>query len=368
MLQRKKVMKRAVQRLLTGGGAPVPPIARFNNWRRGFGAWSYIYYGLGEDADVREFLPDITMRDMTALNDGMGKHILTNKLVFERAIGTLAPVPPVLAALGRGSLVPLGTPALRDAEDLVAYCRTVGPLILKPIDGKKGRGVRRLSFDDDGTGGRTALRLNDTEVDVSRLRATLAGLDAYLVVAFAQQAPYASAIFPDATNTIRVVTMLDPTSGEAFVAASEHRFGTKRSAPTDNFSGGGVIGGLDPVTGRLGPVRWAVGSTLMRSGTHPETGAPIEGVTVPGWQEAKAMVLRVAEDVPSAPYVGWDVLITPGGAVLIEGNAGPSLHSQMSGFPYLRDPRVRAFVEHHGVWRDRPRARRRVARVRPASP
>ncbi len=371
MLERKKVVKRALNRLLKKETAPIPLGALLNNWRHGFGGWSYLYYELDKHGRYDDYLPDITMRDMTALNTGSGKMVLSNKLLFERVVGRLMRVPPVLAMLGRGTLVPLASPELRTGEDLAEHCRTVGPLILKPIDGMKGRGVLRLSAGrttgaDPAAGANAdvegdALFLDGKEIALFDLAQTLSTLDNYLVVTFAQQAEYARALYPDSANTMRLVTMIDPANDRPFIAASQHRIGTAASAPTDNASRGGVICRVDPETGRLGQGTQDVGTGVIRCSVHPETGAPIEGVEVEGWDQATESVLRVAEALPFAPYVGWDVLMSDDGPVLIEGNAGPSMHCQMH-FPYLLDERVRRFVEHHGVWHDRSRRGASTAR------
>lgn len=370
MRHRSKVVRSALRRLAGGGSAPVPLLKLLNTWRRGFGGWSYIYYELGKHGRFDDYLPDITMRDMIALNTGSGTLLLTNKLVFERVLGGLARVPPVLAVIGRGTLVPTSSPALRTAADLADHCRSTGPLIFKPTDGIKGRGILRLScggashssMETDG------LVLNGREIDRAELTQTLSGLDNYLVSEFAQQAGYARAIFPDAANTVRIVTMIDPATQLPFIAASIHRFGVAASAPADNTSRGGISCRVDPATGRLGPAAGYRPPELVWTSEHPETGATIEGVTVEHWQEVKDLVLNVAQAVPYAPYVGWDVLVCDDGPMLIEGNANPTLHTQQH-FPYLLDDRVRSFVEHHGVWRDSSRRHsgppRQSGRIRP---
>ncbi len=351
MIGRRKTIRRSLVKLLRGETAPIPLGALLNNWRRGFGGWSYVYYELHKDGRVDDYLPDITMRDMAALNRGSGRMVLTNKLVFERVVGTLATVPKTLAFVGQGTLVALTDVVLSSTADLVRYCREVGPAILKPIDGGKGRGVMRLAAPTTTDGTAVAL-LNDRNVDLATLEGVIGDLDRYLISEFARQASYAKAVFPDATNTVRVVTMIDPLTGIPFIPAAVHRFGTKKSAPTDNASIGGIAAGVNIETGQLGKATRQEGARLAWIATHPDTGAQIEGVTIEHWQELKATVLRVAAAVPFAPYVGWDWLVSETGPVLIEGNADPSLHVQVH-HPFLRDARVRAFVEHHGVWRDR---------------
>lgn len=53
---------------------------------------------------------------------------------------------------------------------------------------------------------------------------------------------------------------------------------------------------------------------------HPVTGTPIEGFQIPLWQEALEMVERAIRMHPENCSIGWDVVITPDGPGLIEGN------------------------------------------------
>ena len=60
-------------------------------------------------------------------------------------------------------------------------------------------------------------------------------------------------------------------------------------------------------------------------GRHPDSGAVLDGATVPFWCEARALVLRAHADVPEFArfvFLGWDVAITAEGPVLIETNVG----------------------------------------------
>ena len=74
---------------------------------------------------------------------------------------------------------------------------------------------------------------------------------------------------------------------------------------------------VDPQTGRLmEPVE-----TFLLLRKADEAPAPdIAGRTLPCWNEAVQMCLRAHEMVAEVAAVGWDVAVTPSGAVLIEGN------------------------------------------------
>lgn len=54
---------------------------------------------------------------------------------------------------------------------------------------------------------------------------------------------------------------------------------------------------------------------------HPESGAPIEGRIIPGWDDLCALALRAHRSFPWLPFVGWDVVDTDQGIMLLEANA-----------------------------------------------
>jgi hypothetical protein len=139
-----------------------------------------------------------------------------------------------------------------------------------------------------------------------------------------------------------------------------HRFGVNRSAPTDNYARGGVHARIDLATGRLSH---AVGNPKFNPGTHashPDTGERIEGVEIPNWPSAMQAILDLAGAFGFLTFVGWDVIATNDGVVVIEGNNPPSRAVQMWQ-PFLTDERVRRFFEAHGALKPRRGAKRAMA-------
>jgi hypothetical protein len=165
------------------------------------------------------------------------------------------------------------------------------------------------------------------------------------------QGSYASGIFEDAINTLRVITMWDYAAKAPFVAAAEHRFGTRRSAPVDNTAKGGLSAGVDVRTGTLTQAMEIADGGLQWSSRHAETNAQIEGLAVPGWDRMCDGLLDLAARLAHIPYIGWDVVIQDDGYSIIEGNTYPDTQTQALSGPFLADPRVRAFYEHHRVLR-----------------
>ena len=150
-------------------------------------------------------------------------------------------------------------------------------------------------------------------------------LDRYLVFEYVSQHDYAEDIYPDATNTLRLHTIVNPETHEVSMVRPLHRFGSAQSAPTDNWSRGGYIAPIDEVSGRVGSLLVVEGSERTKRKTHPETGSRIAGIDVPYWEAACELVTKAARIHSNCPVIGWDVLISPDGPVLIEANARPSV-------------------------------------------
>jgi hypothetical protein len=79
---------------------------------------------------------------------------------------------------------------------------------------------------------------------------------------------------------------------------------------------------IDLASGALGEGYRILGNgegiaTLPR---HPVTGEIFEGFQCPFWAESVELVRRAAIDFLPVRTIGWDVAITPGGPVVIEGN------------------------------------------------
>lgn len=334
-------------RNLKGGKvAPVPVATRIRAWRHGFSGWSWLTLDLDHN-DWRVYLPDAANARAQKIDGPVARSVLKNKLLFETVVGAHVRVPRVYAAIERGMVTPLRTEfSATDAAGVAAWCREYGGLVIKPLDAAEGRHVVSLEVVDG------AFHLDKRPVPEEVAVRQVASMDGCLVTEMIRQGPYAHAIFPDAVNTMRIVTMTDVDTGEPFIAAAIHRFGTAKSAPTDNVSRGGLRSGIDLETGAL---TFASASWTYRQGAgfaeyhdHPDSKTRITGTRVPRWDEVKATLLRVVKCLPMLLYVGWDVVVTDDDIVLIEGNHSPALATQLY-HPYLGTPQMVRFFRHHGV-------------------
>ncbi len=189
--------------------------------------------------------------------------------------------------------------------------------------------------------------LNGQSVSWSDIENRLRRLADHVVTDFVTQAAYARDIFAGTTHTIRALTMHGEVTGPV-LSNAVHRIGTRASMPADNWSRGGLSVDLDVASGKLGRAVMKPGADgLQWFDRHPDTGAPITGIEIPGWSRAREGLLALAARVPFLPYVGWDLVITDDGFSVIEGNKYSDVNLLQVHRPIKRDPRARAFYAEH---------------------
>lgn len=329
----------------------MPVVRRLWLYRHGFTSSRGPIYRLRPDT-VDQYLNDVQHMRTTDIN-GDAKVALEDKLLFHLLLSDDhdRTVPELLCRSPPDEAVaPAPNGSIATMADLESALRG-GRAVVKPRVSSGGFDVHVLSADAD------SLAIDGTPTTRSAFVETLAEMPDSIVVEYVSQADYARRIYPDSTNTLRLLTMLDVDSGEPFVAAAVHRFGAEDSGVVDNWSSGGLSAPVDRGTGELGtaavsPKGDRASPGPARVSRHPDTGSDIRGTVVPGWDSIVSAVLDLASSYRSLwPYVGWDVLVTSdtGELTVLEGNAIPDVDLLQAHRPLLDDPRVRRFYDHHGV-------------------
>ena len=229
------------------------------------------------------------------------------------------PVPGLLATIDAGrALIHANEPLPRSA-------------IVKPVRESGGKGILAI----DG-------------FDIASLRefATRLSRGRYVVQERLQPHPALAGLALHALPTLRVTTMLDERDQPEVVHAAL-RFAAAPEAFVDNGHAGGLVGPVDMAAGvlRAGISGWRPG----RYAVHPATGAPIEGVALPDWQEALALA-REAHAKMFAPHViiGWDIGLSDHGPALVEANQRPAARlTQRSAGIGIGATRYGELIEHH---------------------
>lgn len=323
----------------------IPFGRRLRATRAGFKPESAVAYDFVRN-DSGDYLPDTCWRRLSETNGPAARGVLANKLLFYLNYHRELPLPAVHAFIAGGEAVPVaGAAPLGSLERALDHLRERGALVVKPMGGDRGRGVHLV----EAQGGEY---LKDGRpLSREELLEFLRGRDGSLLVEKVQQADYANTIFPGSTNSLRLNVFGGAGTGyEPFLAVAGHRFGRTSSMPVDNTSKGGLICPVDTTDGRLGKGRMMPkhASSYVWFDQHPDTGAQLTGVEVPGFAAIVETLLDFSRRHPYLAYVGWDVVKTETGFVVLEANHHASLRIQVA-WPFLKDPRIVAFLAHHGV-------------------
>jgi len=176
----------------------------------------------------------------------------------------------------------------------------------------------RLVFKDASGNCGASVRIQPTaDLQAESLVTWMEENDFDVVESFAVQHPDLQALSPSGVNTVRIFTLIDA-RGAYHVLGCRLRISV--DSPVDNLAAGNLAAPIDETSGIVnGP---GVYSDITRKpeAVHPVTGVSIEGFQVPYWPETLEMVEKASHLHPENRSIGWDVVITPNGPGLIEGN------------------------------------------------
>lgn len=190
-----------------------------------------------------------------------------------------------------------------------------GNLIVKPAGGEGGDGVALANYQPQGA--------NSEETFRAFLETALPEKGIWVVQQRMTTHADLATISLSALPTARITTMINERN-EPEVVTSVLRFASVPSSLVDNIKAGGLMAPINLQTGRLGS--GCKGRGVEDFTRHPTTGETIEGLQIPHWPEALALVAEAhGKAFREYVLVGWDIGLTPEGPVLIEGNGKPCM-------------------------------------------
>lgn len=265
--------------------------------------------------------------------------VLDNKVIFSEMVGRYCATPELFAVKNNGKLTGMGGRHFADCEALLDFLLLQGAFVLKPIDGGKGTNVKVVRQTAQG------LSVNNRPADAQELLAEMKKRRSWFASAYAHQAPYLDAIYPNAANTVRMIVLRSAQTGQFELAYAVQRLGTDKTGGVDNGSKGGLIAWVDIPTGVMTEARSL--HTLDVHTVHPDTKAPIRGVTIPNWDAIKSGVMAASAHFPYLDMIAWDILPTADGFTVIEGNAtsGVNIVQLWGG---QRNGKLGRFYREHG--------------------
>lgn len=137
--------------------------------------------------------------------------------------------------------------------------------------------------------------------------------------------PDVSRVNPDSVNTLRVETCID-SKGVFHLLNVLFMVGTTKTI-VSNCHSGGMMCHVDIKTGCIDNAGY--NPTGIWYEVHPASGIKLRGYKLPYIDQLEEYIKGVCQVLPNARYVGWDVVITPEGFELIEGNFCPGQCTQV---------------------------------------
>ena len=141
----------------------------------------------------------------------------------------------------------------------------------------------------------------------------------YIIQERIVQHPQMNKLCSTSLNTIRFQTVITE-NDEIIAFGAGVRMGREGSY-VDNWAKGGIFVGIDMNTGKLlkkGFIKPPYGTVVTQ---HPDNALVFEGFEIPYFKEAIEMAKILHSKLYRVHSVGWDIAITEGGPVFIEGNS-----------------------------------------------
>jgi hypothetical protein len=189
--------------------------------------------------------------------------------------------------------------------EVTAFTQRHGTIVTKEPVGQAGTGVHRYHASD--------------VTDWAEFHRGLLSRGELLLEEVISQHADLAAVCPGTVNTTRVTAFFD--GSQTHILAMAQKFG--RGAVSDQMTFGGFYTMLDDNGRSMGP---GYDSHAHVHVQHPDSGFVITDFQLPMIDEVKSFVDQVARVVPQVQYVGWDIVVTPTGPVLVEGNWGAGVY------------------------------------------
>ena len=211
-----------------------------------------------------------------------------------------------------------------DFEKLITSC----DCIIKPCDGKLGKGIFKVYRNGDHQDDRT---LYETCVK-----------DRMLVEECIESCDELKAFHPQSLNTIRVVTIAN--KDKACVFSGVFRTGVGESV-VDNSHKGGVSAQINVNDGVIETD--GANTSGERFVCHPDSHITFKGFRIPKWDKIVETCCEAAKQTGN-PITGWDVVVNQQGNIeFVEANYGPDMDMMQTRFKTGAKKKIYALIKEY---------------------
>lgn len=212
----------------------------------------------------------------------------------------------------------------QDFPAFESFVKKHSEFVIKPSDFYCGIGVRKATLQDYNNDPHYAFEtiLNEGKAIKDRHPSRNGKMVLEEII---QQDPTLKALHPNSVNAVRASAVRGK-DGKIHLFHPWIKVGVNgtfvASAALDGFDAE-----IDPETGVVITDGYQENGSVYQ--VHPNTGIRIKGLQIPKWNELIELVDELMKKLPEYGYIGWDLVLTPKGWCVMEGNYSGEFTYQM---------------------------------------
>lgn len=223
--------------------------------------------------------------------------------------------------------------SLDDIEVFEAFAKKHNVFVVKPADFSFGIGVHKFTMDSFGSNYIAAMEsiLSEGQAIHEKHPSKKSKM---VIEELICQDESLSILHPDSVNCIRATAVRDKDGkvsiyhpwikagiGGSFVATAAQE---------------GFVAEIDSETGVVVTDGYQETGNIYQ--THPDSGIRIKGFQIQRWGELRSFVEEIMRILPEYGYIGWDLVLTPNGWCVMEGNySGEFMYQLINGRGYKKE-------------------------------
>ena len=219
---------------------------------------------------------------------------------------------------------------VKDESDFPAFesfVRVHDQFVVKPVNFRAGIGVHKASVKDYNNDVRAAF--NSILAEGTAIHKRHSFRESKMVLEeLITQAPALAELHPQSVNAVRA-TAVRGEDGKIHIFHPWIRIGINGSFVVSGILGA-VSAEIDHETGIVITDGFQENGNVIS--VLPDSGIRLKGFQIPRWDELVSLVDELMEQMPEFGYIGWDLVLTPKGWCVMEGNYwGGFLFQMISG-------------------------------------